>query len=222
MSASSELKACPFCGGSDLKIIETPVSFSVSCGNCVINGHLGTTELEAITAWNTRPHPAPSEVECQGHQDEDGPGVTFIDPCPSCQKPAPSENGTDREGQGECPECGGEGEIELFGLDKMVPCENPFHSTARTRPSLESHIEHANKCMNLACEECNPQLSARPSEVGELTEAVTLIEDAMRQLWWITSGGATEPTAFAITAEEKLSMALSSLRKPQDTGMGEV
>ncbi len=60
MSASSELKACPFCGGTAMRrtIRGKAVIF---CTICNITSPWARTWEKAEEAWNTRPHPAPSE-----------------------------------------------------------------------------------------------------------------------------------------------------------------
>ncbi len=102
--------------------------------------------------------------------------------------------GTDGEGKGECQECNGRGFFEKSSI--LGPMGK------------------------IKCEFCQGTGRARPSEVGELTEA-----EIKR---WIVSERLTGNITVAdIEAGEELPwpeirklalMALSSLRKPQDTG----
>ena len=48
-----ELKSCPFCGESDFEIRDPFYAF-VRCVKCGTEGPIRDTEVEAITAWNTR------------------------------------------------------------------------------------------------------------------------------------------------------------------------
>jgi Lar family restriction alleviation protein len=60
-SVSEELKACPFCGGSDVELRDPHMMFSrlaaVGCNACEIQGPLASKAEEAIAAWNTRLSP---------------------------------------------------------------------------------------------------------------------------------------------------------------------
>lgn len=60
----SELKPCPFCGGTDLNVINNQ-SYAVQCLTCNGRARHFFTEEEAIVAWNHRPlskRLKPSEV----------------------------------------------------------------------------------------------------------------------------------------------------------------
>jgi Lar family restriction alleviation protein len=57
---SSELKACPFCGGETLEMDRDPItkSWFVSCYECPCEGISNlTTKQDAIHKWNTRQSP---------------------------------------------------------------------------------------------------------------------------------------------------------------------
>lgn len=51
--STDELRPCPFCGGPARKIIRHKRIPFVECEKCVVE-QSGTTEAEAIAAWNTR------------------------------------------------------------------------------------------------------------------------------------------------------------------------
>lgn len=62
-----ELKPCPGCDGSDIRVIGGPGTkggpqYWAGCAHCRWRTW-GDTEAEAITAWNTRPAPTEAEVE---------------------------------------------------------------------------------------------------------------------------------------------------------------
>jgi Lar family restriction alleviation protein len=61
---TSELKACPFCGGTDISVDHAgrDSHFFVQCNDCdvVQDYDHGHTRAEAIAAWNTRP-PVPDK-----------------------------------------------------------------------------------------------------------------------------------------------------------------
>lgn len=51
----AELKPCPFCGGTNLTIINVyGEEYYVDCSTCTTCGPGGETEEEAIKAWNRR------------------------------------------------------------------------------------------------------------------------------------------------------------------------
>lgn len=52
-----ELRACPFCGGTELEITNTIGMGSlanVTCLDCYATGGLGFTKEDAIEKWNVR------------------------------------------------------------------------------------------------------------------------------------------------------------------------
>lgn len=57
---SNELKSCPFCGdahrlaATDNDPCELLLNNWVTCENCKSDGPVKETQLQAITAWNTR------------------------------------------------------------------------------------------------------------------------------------------------------------------------
>ena len=58
----NELKPCPFCGGDDIKLYNSPVytgldrdAWSVRCRDCDSRISVYDTKAEAIEKWNTRP-----------------------------------------------------------------------------------------------------------------------------------------------------------------------
>lgn len=59
---ASELKPCPFCGGTDVNLHHSAKAFMswVSCKSCGLDApsETGVTDEEAITYWNTSPAPA--------------------------------------------------------------------------------------------------------------------------------------------------------------------
>ena len=66
MSATEQLKFCPFCGSADVSIIDTSDwdgnASTVACGKCAAGvREIGrsNSRIKAITAWNTRAAPAP-------------------------------------------------------------------------------------------------------------------------------------------------------------------
>ena len=51
----TELKSCPFCGGTNLQIIDVyGEGFYVDCITCTAYGPSGETMEKAIEAWNKR------------------------------------------------------------------------------------------------------------------------------------------------------------------------
>ena len=50
----NNLKPCPFCGGTDLRMGEAHEAVYVNCPDCDTDGPMRHTDQEAITAWNTR------------------------------------------------------------------------------------------------------------------------------------------------------------------------
>ena len=49
MTDETGLKPCPFCGGDELEILDSPCVF---CGICGADGPIGETEDDAIKCWN--------------------------------------------------------------------------------------------------------------------------------------------------------------------------
>ena len=60
-----ELKACPFCGGSNIATVQTDERCYMTCDDCVAEGPLANNEAEAITAWTTRADPALAAAEAE-------------------------------------------------------------------------------------------------------------------------------------------------------------
>ena len=60
-----ELKACPFCGGSNIATVQTDERCYMTCDDCVAEGPLANNEAEAITAWTTRADPALADAEAE-------------------------------------------------------------------------------------------------------------------------------------------------------------
>lgn len=63
---ASELKPCPFCGGTDVNLYHSAKTFMswVSCKSCGLEApsETGITDAEAITYWNTRSAPAATDA----------------------------------------------------------------------------------------------------------------------------------------------------------------
>lgn len=53
----AELKPCPFCGGSDIRIEKIYDYYEVLCCDCLSRTEEYSTNEEAIEAWNNRPSP---------------------------------------------------------------------------------------------------------------------------------------------------------------------
>ena len=52
---TTELKACPFCGSTDVEVTVDARWIYVHCKGCNTNGQPDLKESIAIEAWNTRP-----------------------------------------------------------------------------------------------------------------------------------------------------------------------
>ena len=50
----SELKPCPFCGGTNLRYEQYMRSVYIVCNNCGNTGETGFNDLEAAELWNRR------------------------------------------------------------------------------------------------------------------------------------------------------------------------
>ena len=50
----SELKPCPFCGGSKVSVAGWKDQYWVTCSGCETEGPSGETKTEAMEVWNQR------------------------------------------------------------------------------------------------------------------------------------------------------------------------
>ena len=48
------LRECPFCGSTDLHVIDNAEDFFVGCDGCAVCGPSGDTPMDAVEAWNRR------------------------------------------------------------------------------------------------------------------------------------------------------------------------
>ena len=60
-----ELKACPFCGGTDIKMMENAVVYWVQCKNteCYCGMGAERTSAAAVKIWNRRCADQPKEED---------------------------------------------------------------------------------------------------------------------------------------------------------------
>ena len=54
MTATAELRPCPFCGGVDLRYMFYGGCIAVHCRGCGIEGPFGADDDEAAEKWNRR------------------------------------------------------------------------------------------------------------------------------------------------------------------------
>ena len=88
---TDELKPCPFCGGSNLEVVDTPQGYFIDCSCGCFTGDFETREA-AIDAWNTRAErtcanmsSTPGQFTCsECHDTWVKPAVDIFNYCPSC------------------------------------------------------------------------------------------------------------------------------------------
>lgn len=72
------LKACPFCGGKNIRTEATLEFFKVICGGCETEGPITKTKIEAQERWNARPELKIIEGREANLQEELGNAVAKI------------------------------------------------------------------------------------------------------------------------------------------------